>query len=150
MSPQREGFHVLLVEDNLINQKVLAKQLQKAKCTVTVANHGVECLEILEQSTRWREQTLGGSQSKGNSPRISVDIVLMDIEMPVMNGLVCTSQIRKLQQDGAIVGHLPIMATTANGRQEQKEQAFTSGVDSVLVKPFTIDQLLTKVWELVT
>lgn len=74
----------------------------------------------------------------------------MDIEMPVMNVLVCTSQIRKLQQNGTIVGHLPIMATTANIRQEQKEQAFTSCVESVLVKPFTIDQLLTKARELVT
>jgi signal transduction histidine kinase len=150
VSPKREGFHILLVEDNLINQKVLAKQLRKANCTVTVANHGVEALEMLEQSTCWRGQTQKVSQIEGTAARTLVEVILMDIEMPVMNGLICTSEIRKLQKEGVITGDLPIIATTANGRQEQKEQAFNSGVDSVLVKPFTIAELLTRIRELVT
>jgi signal transduction histidine kinase len=150
LSPHREGFHILLVEDNLINQKVLAKQLRKAKCTVTVANHGVEALEILEQSTCWKGQTTKVSQTEETVARTSVEVILMDIEMPVMNGLICTSEIRKLQKEDVITGDLPIIATTANGRQEQKEQAFNSGVDSVLVKPFTIAELLARIRELVT
>jgi CheY-like chemotaxis protein len=89
-------------------------------------------------------------QIEGAAARTSVEVVLMDVEMPVMNGLICTSQIRKLQKEGVITGDLPIIATTANGRQEQKEQAFNSGVDSVLVKPFTVAELLARIRELVT
>lgn len=73
----------------------------------------------------------------------------MDIEMPVMDGLQCTKQIRMLQDEGTVVRHLPIAATTANGRQEQIDKAFAAGVDRVLVKPFTVDALLSEIRELV-
>jgi len=76
-------------------------------------------------------------------------VVLMDIEMPVMNGLQCTKQIRILQDKGVIAGHIPIIATTANARQEQKDVIFAAGVDRILVKPFTIEELMLSIRELI-
>jgi signal transduction histidine kinase/CheY-like chemotaxis protein len=88
MLQQREGIHVLLVEDNLINQRVLVKQLQKAKCTVAVANQGFEALAILEKSGCWQEKITGGvvnggAQNGDRERSLPIDVVLMDIEMPV-------------------------------------------------------------------
>jgi CheY-like chemotaxis protein len=145
----REAFKILLVEDNLINQRVLNKQLRKAKCTVTIANHGAEALEILKQSTYWKYDTLGDTQAGVTSDPVSLEVVLMDIEMPVMNGLQCTKQIRLLQDEGVIAGHIPIIATTANARQEQKDIIFAAGVDRILVKPFTIEELMLSIRELI-
>jgi len=144
-----EGFHVLLVEDNLINQKVLARQLHKAKCTVTIANHGEEVLAILEQSTYWNHDAVNGVQIEHASKRIPLQVVLMDIEMPAMDGLQCTKQIRLLQNKGVITGQVPIIATTANARQEQKDRVFAAGADRILVKPFTIDEIMLLIRELV-
>lgn len=145
-----EGFHILLVEDNLINQKVLAKQLRKAKCTVTIANHGEEALAILEQSTYWKQNALGHASIENTSKLIPLDIVLMDIEMPVMDGVQCTKHIRLLQSRGVVAGHVPIIATTANARQEQKDRVFNAGSDRILVKPFSIDELMLEMRELLS
>jgi CheY-like chemotaxis protein len=144
-----EGFHVLLVEDNLINQKVLARQLHKAKCTVTIANHGEEALAILERSTFWNREAVDGVQAENPSKPTPLQVVLMDIEMPVMDGLQCTRQIRLLQNKGVIAGHVPIIATTANARQEQKDRVFAAGADRILVKPFIIDELMTSIRALI-
>ncbi|GAB7336200.1 hypothetical protein MBLNU13_g08969t2 [Cladosporium sp. NU13] len=145
-----EEIHVLLVEDNLINQKVLAKQLRKAKCTVSIANHGEEALAIMEQSTFWIHDAVDRVQAEDTSKPIPLQVVLMDIEMPVMDGMECTKQIRLLQSKGVITGHVPIIATTANARREQTDRVFAAGVDRMLVKPFTIDQLMISIRELVT
>ena len=92
MLQPREGIHVLLVEDNLINQRVLVKQLQRAKCTVAVANQGFEALAILEKRGCWQEKIAdggivnggdGGLQNGERTKPLPIDIVLMDIEMPV-------------------------------------------------------------------
>lgn len=144
-----KGLHVLLVEDNLINQKVLAKQLRKSKCTVTIANHGQEALAVLEQSTFWNHDALGDVPAENFSQPILLDMVLMDIEMPVMDGVQCTKQIRSLQGNGVIAGHVPIIATTANARQEQKDRVFAAGADRILVKPFTVDEIMTAIRELI-
>jgi PAS domain S-box-containing protein len=144
-----KAFHVLLVEDNLINQKVLAKQLRRAKCTVTIANHGEEALAILEKSTYWRDHTLGDVEANDTLSRIPLEVVLMDIEMPVMDGLQCTKQIRMLQRGGVVAGHIPIIATTANARQEQKDSMFAAGIDRILAKPFTIEELMLSIGELI-
>ncbi|KAH7138609.1 putative histidine kinase HHK15p [Dendryphion nanum] len=115
-------LHVLLVEDNLINQQVLGKQLKKAGCLVAVANHGLEALESLEHE--------------------HFDVVLMDLEMPVLDGLSAMREIRQRQLDGKLNVPLPIIAVTANVRQEQIDMAMAAGADRVMQKPFKAADLV--------
>jgi PAS domain S-box-containing protein len=107
-----QQLHVLLVEDNIINQQVLGKQLKKAGCHVSVANHGMEALEILERET--------------------FDIVLMDLEMPVLDGLGAMREIRKREQEQGLPSseRLPVIAVTANVRKEQIDTAIAAGAVS--------------------
>lgn len=128
---------VLIVEDNLVNQKVLQKQLKNLGTEVHVANHGGEALEKLRQSTYCTE---GGTLELG--------VVLMDQEMPVMDGLTCTKMIRQLEREGKIRVHVPIIAVTANARSEQIQTALEVGMDDVVSKPFRIPELVPKIEEL--
>lgn len=125
--------HVLIVEDNIVNQKVLSKQLKSAGCIVSVANHGEEALAFLATSRFWKGHEQNGKE---------LAIVLMDLEMPVMDGLTCIKKIRELQREGVIVKHIPVIAVTANARSEQIAVAKDCGMDSVVTKPFRIPELL--------
>ncbi|KAH8796996.1 hypothetical protein F5882DRAFT_458574 [Hyaloscypha sp. PMI_1271] len=138
----RRNYHILLVEDNLINQKVLSKQLRNAGCVVHVANHGGEALDFLSTTTLWNDSSSSG-------PRMELSIILMDLEMPIMDGLACTRRIRDLEREGKIVGPVPIIAVTANTRMEQMEQALESGMDDIVAKPFQIPELMQKTDQLV-
>lgn len=69
-------------------------------------------------------------------------------EMPVMDGLTCTKRIRQLEKEGSIVGHIPIIAVTANARDEQIQTAIEAGMDDVVSKPFRIPDLIPKIEEL--
>lgn len=164
---QARRYNVLLVEDNLVNQKVLAKQLRMAKCTVTVANHGKEALEALERTACWvkREALKESAIDSGiciatelantaadtttdTTPALPrFDVILMDWEMPVMSGLECCRRIRELEQQGYTDRHTAIIATTANVRKEQQDQALEAGMDSVMSKPFTIGELMGRIEE---
>ncbi|KAM0719664.1 hypothetical protein Q7P37_003795 [Cladosporium fusiforme] len=126
---------VLIVEDNLVNQRVLQKQLRNLGTEVHLANHGGEALEKLRQSSY-----CGGDLQLG--------VVLMDQEMPVMDGLTCTRRIRELEREGTIKVHVPIIAVTANARQEQIATALDAGMDDVVSKPFRIPDLMPKIEEL--
>ncbi|KAL8717150.1 MAG: hypothetical protein Q9225_005579, partial [Loekoesia sp. 1 TL-2023] len=117
-APKSE-LKVLIVEDNLVNQRVLQRQLRNIGCTVLVANHGKECLARLQESNFWR------GHGK-DAPDLGV--ILVDLEMPVMDGLTCAREIRKAQQSGEIVRHVPIIAVTANARSEQIETALAAGM----------------------
>lgn len=131
---ENSQLRVLLVEDNLINQQVLGKQLKKAGCKVEVANHGLEALNTLDEHT--------------------FDIVLMDSEMPVLDGLAATRAIRQKELSGeGLLGHaiangpraglrLPIIAVTANVRKEQIDMAMAAGADGVMQKPFKAEELV--------
>lgn len=130
---------VLIVEDNLVNQRVLQKQLRNLGTEVHLANHGGEALEKLRQSTYW-------SNSSPNA--LQLGVVLMDQEMPVMDGLTCTRRIRELERAGDIKVHVPIIAVTANARQEQIATALEAGMDDVVSKPFRIPELVPKIEEL--
>ncbi len=112
---------VLIVEDNLVNQKVLAKQLQKMRCVIHLANHGGEAIEFLANSRFWK-----GKETSG----IELDVILMDLEMPVMDGLTCTRKIRELQQSKHLMNHVPLIAVTANAREEQITTTREAGVVS--------------------
>ncbi|TVY93506.1 Two-component system protein A [Lachnellula willkommii] len=126
------NIHVLLVEDNVVNQTILAKQLERAGCTVTIANHGLEALERLRETRLWH----------GNLDGKKMDIILMDWEMPVMDGLTCAKEIRILETTGQLVRHVEIIATTANARDEQLQKVLESGIDSVISKPFLVNDVL--------
>lgn len=124
-------IHVLIVEDNLVNQRVLAKQLQNVGMQVSVANHGGEALVYL-RSTRYCVE----DESANN-----LSMILMDWEMPVMDGLTCVRKIRQLQKERIVRGHVPVIAVTANARFEQVEVALRAGMDDVISKPYRIPQL---------
>jgi CheY-like chemotaxis protein len=72
----------------------------------------------------------------------------MDHEMPVMNGLQCTTRIRELEKAGDITCHIPIIAVTANARSEQITTLLSAGMDDVVSKPFRIGDLIPKIEEL--
>lgn len=113
-----KDIHVLIVEDNLVNQKVLAKQLRSRKYVVSVADHGAEALTYLETTELWR----------GNAGGAPLSIVLLDLEMPIMGGLECVRRVRELEAAGQLRGHTPVIAVTANARLEQKKEALAAGM----------------------
>ncbi len=114
--------HILIVEDNMINQKVLANLLQPAGVDVTVANNGKEAVEIVK---------------KENTE--TFDLVLMDINMPVMDGYAATQAIRYEQRFDS----LPIIAFTALVMESEIHKMFSSGVNAFLSKPLNIGKLYT-------
>ncbi|KAL8243956.1 hypothetical protein R6Q59_010214 [Mikania micrantha] len=126
-------LHILVVEDNLVNQRVLKRQLQKAGSTVFVADNGQRALEFLKTCDFCVE---GGQQ---------LSVVLMDLEMPVMDGLTCVRNIRQLEQDDIIRRHIPVIAVTANVRLEQVLSARAAGMDDIVSKPFRIPELIAKI-----
>ncbi|KAH7116891.1 hypothetical protein B0J11DRAFT_442335 [Dendryphion nanum] len=133
-------FHILVVEDNLINQRVLTSQLIKRGHKVLVANHGREALSQLHKTHF--------STSPQSDPPFPLSVVLMDVEMPVMDGLTCTRKIREMEREREIVGHVPIIAVSANARHEQIEMAKQAGMDDAISKPFRIPELLEMVGRL--
>jgi len=135
-----KGVSVLLVEDNLINQKVLSKQLKRLGATVAIANHGNEALKVIRDSTFMvdKNELLNG---------VEISVVLMDIEMPIMGGLECTEILRRMQSTGRVTRHIPIIAVTANVREKHTENMTRAGMDAILTKPFQVDGLVKTVWE---
>lgn len=99
-------YHVLVVEDNLINQKVLQRQLIVEGCAVDTANNGQEALDKIMLSKFVKE---------GGTP---LDVVLMDMEMPVMSGVEATRRIRYMELEKRSL-HVPIIGISANARPEQ-------------------------------
>lgn len=131
------GLKVLIVEDNLINQKVLAAQLRKLGCIISVANHGGEAIEQIKKSSFYKHVD---STTAGNE----IDVVLMDLEMPVMDGMTCARTLRAMQKSGDLTRHIPVIAVTANAREEQIKNTFEAGIDDVVSKPFRIPELIPK------
>jgi CheY-like chemotaxis protein len=156
-----ETLHVLVVEDNLVNQRVLAKQLRNLGCVVSVANHGQEALDFLPKTTCWDiSHPLSPSLTRRESYHIpstelipadhedalpiELGLILMDWEMPIMNGLTAVAEIRRLETDGVMKGHIPVIGVTANVRQQQIDTAVAAGMDDVVGKPFRVAELLVR------
>jgi signal transduction histidine kinase/ActR/RegA family two-component response regulator len=118
-SHELDGVRVLLVEDNPVNQKVAIRMLQKLGCVVELAENGQQALEKLE--------------------RASYDIVLMDMQMPVMDGLTATRLLRQREQQTG--HHQVVIALTANAMQTDRELCLEAGMDDYLSKPLTLDAL---------
>ncbi|KAF7945364.1 hypothetical protein EAE96_010139 [Botrytis aclada] len=137
-------LEVLVVEDNLLNQKVLVKSLRKEGYGVNVTNHGGEALEFLKETTFW----VGDSDEEENSKQ-PLNLILMDLEMPIMDGITCVRQIRKWEAQGMIKGHVPIIAVTANARKDQIMSTIEAGMDDVTTKPYRIHDMLKQIETLV-
>ncbi|MDM8549261.1 response regulator [Desulfobacterales bacterium HSG2] len=126
---QIRGARVLLVEDNKINQQVAGELLENAGLVVEIANNGEEAVTILESS---------GAESSG------FDLVLMDIQMPKMDGYEATRQIRK-QEDrkNESLKRLPVIAMTAHAMAGERERCLEAGMDDFVSKPIEPDQLFS-------
>ena len=148
----QDSLHVLVVEDNLVNQKVLAKQLRNFGCIVNVANHGGEALDFLRKTVHWRDSN-GTSETEHRTATADcrrselptkLSLILMDWEMPVMNGLTAVAKIRESERAGDLTGHIPIIGVTANVREQQIETAMDVGMDDVVSKPFRVPELMSR------
>ncbi len=115
--------HVLLVEDNRVNQKVAEAHLRSIGLMVTIANHGLEALKLVEDLVE-------------ATPNGKFDLVLMDCHMPHLDGLDTTRELRKRGI------RWPIIALTADILEEAREQCLAAGMDDVLTKPLQRDELL--------
>lgn len=115
---------VLIVEDNVINQKVLMRSLEQAGHSCEVANNGKEACEMVDKTP--------------------YDIVLMDVEMPVMDGLEATKLIRQREQEQR-KSPLPIIGLSGNAREEYIATATQAGMDDYLTKPCERSVLLEKI-----
>jgi CheY-like chemotaxis protein len=114
---------ILLAEDNLVNQRVAMGMLGKMGHRITLARNGLEALE------QWRQGDF--------------DLILMDVQMPEMNGLQATIQIR---QEEAIGAHVQIVAMTASAMIEERERCLAAGMDDFISKPVSykvIEQMIT-------
>ncbi|CZR63478.1 related to sensory transduction histidine kinase [Phialocephala subalpina] len=110
--------------------------IRKLGSYVDVANHGQEALDLIKETKHYKGREADDKE---------LSVVLMDLEMPVMDGLICVRKIREMEAEGLIHGHLPIIAVTANARGEQIAHAVDSGMDDVMPKPFRILQIRAKI-----
>jgi signal transduction histidine kinase/DNA-binding response OmpR family regulator len=120
--PWSLSLMILLAEDNLVNQRVAMGMLGKMGHRITLATNGLEALE------QWR---------KGD-----FDLILMDVQMPEMNGLQATTQIRREEAIGA---HVPIVAMTASAMSEERDRCLAAGMDDFISKPVSykvIEQMI--------
>ncbi|KAL8290344.1 hypothetical protein RQP46_002602 [Phenoliferia psychrophenolica] len=121
-SPTRlTPIRVLVVEDNVVNQKVLGRQLKTKGYDATVANNGREALDILLETEK-------------SGPRF--DCVLMDVEMPVMGGVEAIQEIRKLEASGELSQRHPVVCVTGNARPAQVQSFREVGFDDICIKPY--------------
>jgi PAS domain S-box len=116
---QFSGLHCLIVEDNLINQKVAFHTLKKNDMTADIANNGREAIDMLRQSPG------------------KYDFILMDIQMPEMDGYQATTVIRN-----ELGLKIPIVAMTASALKGERERCLTTGMNDFVPKPFMIEELL--------
>ncbi|MGC9373561.1 MAG: response regulator [Bacteroidales bacterium] len=111
----KKDIKILLAEDNIINQRVAQTIFKNLGYEITIAQNGKECVDKIKENT--------------------FDIVFMDIMMPEKDGLEATAEIRSMGYQ------LPIIAMTANAREEDKTQAFNSGMNDYLAKPVRIEEI---------
>jgi len=112
-TPSLEDLHVLLVEDDIVNRMVAENNLEEMGCRVTSVENGEEALKAFTEE--------------------EFDLILMDLQMPVMNGLQATRAIRTLENDEG--SRIPIIALTAHAMDDDRKQCLTEGMDDYISKP---------------
>lgn len=120
-----EGTRVLVAEDNAVNRMIIVDILEDEGCVVTAASDGAEAVEAFADSDEG-----------------FFDVVLMDLQMPLMDGYQAASAIRALKRGDAAT--VPIMALTANAFRDDVDRALASGMDDVVTKPLDVGLLLDK------
>lgn len=120
---QPVSAHILVAEDNRINQMYIVELLKHFGCTSSVAANGEEVLAVLQNE--------------------QFDLVLMDCQMPEMDGFSATIEIRRRENDGLLPGRLPIVALTANALKGDRERCLEAGMDEYVRKPIESSQLRT-------
>lgn len=116
-----QGLKILMAEDNTVNQFVARQIMGRWNVSLTFANNGQEALELLAKN--------------------NYHIVLMDIQMPVMDGIEATQRIRNASPDSGINTQIPIIALTADAMPGTKEKVKQAGMNDIVVKPFDSDSL---------
>jgi osomolarity two-component system sensor histidine kinase NIK1 len=116
-----DKLSILLVEDNVLNQRIVTFSLKKYNHHVTIANNGLEALD------RFKERQF--------------DVILMDLMMPEMDGLEATVKIRELENENNISNRTPIIALTANTMDNDRDKCISYGMDEFMAKPFDIEKL---------
>ncbi len=112
-------FHILLVEDEYINRTLAVTVLKREGWRVTVAENGIQALEVMKET--------------------SFDLILMDIQMPEMDGYETTRAIRRREKTTGT--HLPIIAMTAHATQDDREKCMAAGMDGYIAKPICLDTI---------
>ena len=119
--PMTFSGHLLVAEDNHINQMFVRELLKHLGCTCDIVNNGDEVLTALQQNR--------------------YDLALMDCQMPEMDGFTATREIRRRETAGELPGRLPIIALTANALKGDRERCLDAGMDDYLSKPLNAAQL---------
>ncbi|HOO83047.1 MAG TPA: response regulator [Prolixibacteraceae bacterium] len=119
---ERKKYKILVAEDNPINIKVSAFVLKPIADVIDIAQNGAEVLEKLKNNT--------------------YDVILMDVKMPIMDGYEATIKIRKMEANNQIEKPMVIIATTANSQPEEVEKCKSIGMNDLVVKPFSINDIL--------
>ena len=125
-----EGLHLLMAEDNELTAEIAKLQLEEAGAEVTVVKDGQQAVELFEKL-----------------PAATFDAILMDIMMPVMDGLSATRAIRALEREDA--GEIPIIAMTANAFEEDEKKSLEAGMNAHLSKPLKIELVVATIADLV-
>ena len=125
-----EGRRILIVEDDVRNVYSLTSVLEPRGALTQIARNGQEALDALEAA--------------GDDPAKTIDLVLMDVMMPVMDGLTATSAIR----NDARWSKLPIVMLTAKAMPDDQKKCLEAGANDYMAKPFDVDKLLSlvRVW----
>ncbi|CAI7678757.1 unnamed protein product [Penicillium pancosmium] len=123
-----DSRHILVVEDNVINRQIISRKLATLGYHVSEATNGSEALKALQCS--------------------HFDCILMDQEMPEMDGITSTKAIRKREQNGR--EHVPILGVTANVRAAQQTEMLEAGMDDIIHKPYRTNVLFDKINQLIT
>lgn len=114
------GLRVLLAEDNLVNQKVAVRMLQKVGCSVRVAGDGLEALDLLKDNI--------------------FDVIVMDCQMPNLDGFAATRRIRIMEQQNQSL-RVPVIALTANAMKSDEQACYAAGMDDWITKPVKLAKL---------